>query len=547
MLGVVRVYSKKSTIILSNVNAVVEDLKRYSRNQDAVRRGAKRKRRGTVSGDNTNVSLAAEDDVARFESITLPVQKRSRSKSRTYALPALSSGRSKESRLPDSFGNPNFDHSGANMDMDVLQAMETVFPSIPVPQLGEHLSSRHTSRNTSDRQRLLMYEARDQDITLAAPMANLDNMEYAMFDEDLPVSIHSDPSADLGNRSGSDWLNNDLGIQAGAALDFHPSSGGRSRSRTASEISRDATPKSSVINRNNSISFAVAERQRREDVAPPIAEEGYDMAGPPPITEEQISSPQGQPLRAPITGSKRRNEADHAVVARSAVKKKRAKRLVMDDVTELSPGHIRSCLRDTSDLVQTDSRTTRKKGRRSSVNAMLCMPHYISLFPKQIGSLWNDVVGSKIFADGGGKVQVVERNRQVSEDRNGSIGQSKSSSGQRNSGDLSLVPDMAPPPQMDIPYDAEEYPDIPVEFEVARGAADGRRSLEVLRDGDANVGAAAEVMSLPSKSDGSKVGSLFNDSGRGPSDASIENVRDGIFEMVCIHERTLFVVYMRVM
>lgn len=386
MLGVVRVYSKKSTIILTDVSSVLEALNRSTRSQERSK-GTKRKgERKALSGfpdDN--------DDVARFESITLPLSKKRRT--RTYAPPTRSENRSQASLRTESLPHLSSSYLGETGEIDVLRAMDTLFPSIPVPYLGEHLPSGLSTPSTgyrSGNNKSMRYKAREEDITMAAPMENLDNLDLGLFDQDLAVSNHSeDPQS-----AGSDGL---MLIDNGNAEDFAAAFGSQLESGAQRRHSNEVN---------------------RTEIAPHIPDDGHSF----PERGHDLDSKENKSVASgfshrngsqKVTTSRKQRETtilsksfpkgdQTEAIVKSAIKRKktrRASRVYFDQVTELPPSHIRSCLSDANDIIldEQQSRVTDTSSRRLAPELnFFDLGGTLSSFPQQIIDLWKTVTADAV-------------------------------------------------------------------------------------------------------------------------------------------------------
>lgn len=404
MLGVVRVFSRKSTIILADTNSVMNALKRYKTQQAGKLSGKKRSRNAAniASGEN-DINLQQGEEQARFELITLPMRKKRKSGgggAQAQPLGALTKSGGSQSRgylSHGSFwmGDPSFLDSA---EVDVITAMQTVFPTVVVPRLGEHLPSGLNSPRSVHNlgsQRKMLYSARDQDITLSAPMGQLGGIGYDMFEEDLHGSIRSNPISNAEN-SRPLWMpeiqDNGEFAQAfgGSVSNDHSKSLG---SNNEGHISPFPAP-------NMKLSIEPLEFEPLDiepiQLAPALsAKKKTKESGLVTSVSTPCSQDASRSVKTPDI-----NPGSNRIVplppTTASGRKRRSAALRVDRVTELSPSEIRGCLNDTTDIVLADFqerqiRSGRKSRRASKEHLTLAIPGFLTTFSKDITDLWRDV------------------------------------------------------------------------------------------------------------------------------------------------------------
>lgn len=411
MLGVVRVFSRKSTIILADTNSVLHAVKRYSTQHSTQLSGKKRSRVTThlAEGHEAGINLQEGNDKARFDLITLPARKRVKAsrkgahKKQGAALSRSAGSYSCDFRSNGSLllSDPSF---GDSVEIDVLTAMQNVFPMVAVPRLGENLPSglsSPTSVHNLGNQRKMLYSARDQDITLSQPMRGLDQLAFDVFDEDLRGSIRSDPMSNVGD-SRPLWMTGVQGngdqVQQNDALSLAPS-----RSQ-ASGGHATISP------------FSHGEVNLEPMEIEPLDIPATDQA---PVTSAKKKSRESSRLISLAVSSPRRTASDFKTPNRpvqtnkefsrpqatNSSRKRRSAILRLDDTTEMSPSEVRNCLNDTTDILLTgfDERRREKqrgpKGLRE--HATFEVPGILASFSNNITDLWKSMTVPPFMAMGG--------------------------------------------------------------------------------------------------------------------------------------------------
>lgn len=552
MLGVVRVFSRKSAIVLLDVNSIMQRLKRFQTRQERNNRGKKgyKEMSNGISLHTGEISLKEGDDVARFDSITLPISKRRRS--RTYALPMLKTVQASNMRGKSLWDNQSKssvhmgDASvGESNEVDVLQAMETLFPSVQVPRLGETLQSGLNSPNSANKpeeQKKLLYRAREQDITLSAPTAMLDNMAFDMFDEDLPVVGPPGPSLDVGNLEEL-WMQ-DLGNAEEVANAFGSASQGSSRSKLGkSNESRYMLPPIEPFE----------PEAHHMDILP--IEEQEILPPPPPLLMEKKtklrsvhSSPVKESTKGPEYG---KNISTGTGGSKSSLKRlRRSGLLCIDDETELSPSQIRAYLNDTSDIVipEHEPRPKGKKNRKKVTQEVSYgFPQLLSCFPNVIQEFWNEVAPEELLMAGAVPCDSHSNEGPAHPSLSGSNVSKDAENPSRCPVPAQLpekqaVPNVEPAVPLleelpsEIPMYLNEEDQILPNIVPNPTSVTGREGedVEVQRGAGSNAVRTPGHLSMHSHSLGDRSISVSQPSGRAYSLRSLEAVRDRLFEEVCL-------------
>lgn len=401
MLGVVRVFSRKSTIILADTTSVLNAIIRYNTQSAAKSSGKKRSRAAAQleNGQHADINLQDGEDQPRFDLITLPIKKKRKSAGKAAQSNALGALSKSAGSLSHGFlsngsfmmADPSFDDTA---EIDVLTAMQSVFPTVVLPRLGEHLPSglnSPTSVHNLGSHRKMLYSARDQDITLSQPMGQLDGMGFDMFDEDLHGSIRSDPMSNMEN-SRPLWMSEFQG--SGNAHGNGSISNGHSRS-LGSIGNCAVSPVPSVALGIEPLELEPLDIHPRYPAPAMSAKKKTKKLA----RVNSVSTPSSEePSRNHMTPD--RNPRAKRVVllplASSSGKKRRSAAQRMDPVTEMSPSQIRGCLNDTTDIVRVDFEERKvgsgRKGRKASKEHLaFAVPGFLTSFSKDITNLWQDM------------------------------------------------------------------------------------------------------------------------------------------------------------
>lgn len=523
MLGVVRVFHRKSTIVLADVNSILNAIKRRSFQQGS-RRAAQKRARDTISAisvDNRHISLAQGEDTAHFGAITLPVSKKRKI---CFSINEKDSTRDNGQRSPGSGRHTNPSQGsviftgfslGDSAEVDVLTAMETVFPAFTVPHLADHFSSHRNSPTPfygSDSRRKQMY-AREQDITLAAPTGQLDAVAHDMFDEDLQISLHS-ASMSNAEMSQAIWMSGsheDQDWAQGLGSAPNPSSRNHSSVQSGEDgptVQNPTTPLAIEPLQLQPLEIALAE----EPAQFPAVEKSAtnSVKEPMPPKSASIDTPSRQEAPSHQFGTPERNLKQKPVraeqVLTKSIRKRRSLMLRIDTVTELSPSQIRNFLNDRTDIVVTsfnERGSNSKKNRKKSLeNDALPIPTFVSTFPKAVIDLWRDVTVPTFTGE------PLSQGVDYSDDHSGAV---RAPAKRGNTGRRAAP--RALPTHVDVPVPEEQDEAAFILPEVATGER-LRSSIEVDRAGEASKSRSNDQVSIPSRSqDGKSISGGGNDSG----------------------------------
>lgn len=364
MLGVARVFSRKSSIVLSDVNNVLAAIHRHQSQVMDKPGGSKRRRSSDVSGPSGAVTLGTDTASARFDKITLPAHKtRRKSTDKGGASSGPEFLLTQEAPL-DQYGrdpNWNLDNplqiNGTNLEME--------FPTI---NLGSLLDGRSASPKPP--QGSMSFQAREQDITL-------------LPGSDLGLLSDAPPEVGLGSIDGnlSLSLSNPPGLSPQVLAD-------PPNIAEAQQQFRDA--------------FAGPPRQSSSPNAP-VSVLDMEVMEPLPMTSPgpgQSRSPQGKspeaipsPTGIQKTGRKERRSSTETGTTKKSKRSLRILKYPSTDQTELPTRHIRDCLNDTSDIVIPPdiSRPSRKRNKKvtQTLESMFLAYNPLS---KIHGDLWQDLV-----------------------------------------------------------------------------------------------------------------------------------------------------------
>lgn len=530
MLGVVRVFHRKSTIILADVNSILTAIKRYNF-QQASRKSAQKRARDTTSVasiDNRHISLAQGEDTARFGAITLPVSKKRKICS---TVTEHDSTRDNGQRSSGSMRRTNPSQGsflftgfslGDSAELDVLTAMETVFPAFTVPHLADHLSSHRnspTAAHDSGTRRKQMY-AKEQDITLATPTGQLDATAYDMFDEDLQISLRSASMSDA-EISQSVWMNGsqehqDLGQGVDSA---HNQLFGNQYSTQSPgngpTVQESITPPAIEPLQLQPLELALAQELTEGSAVAKSATKS--VKAPTPSKSGSMGTPSLQEVPSNQFGTPKRNlpqkHVQRGQLLTGSIRKRRSSMLRIDAVTELSPSQIRNFLNDRTDIVVTtfDGRgsSSKKHRRKSMASDVLPIPGILRTFPKDIIDLWRDVT-IPTFTEGP---------LSQGADRSDSHRGAKRAPTRRGGTSRRAAPP-ALPIRVDLPVQ-EEHEEEPLAIPEV-GTIEGRRSsIEVDRKEEAAKSRSNDQVSIPSRSqDGKSFSGGGNDDGIASSSGS---------------------------
>lgn len=407
MLGVVRVFSRKSTIILADTNSVLHAVKRYSAQPSA--KSSAKKRTRAQDRDPHRIDLQEGNDKARFDLITLPARKKFKhSRKGAQSNQRASATKSAGSQSYDIRSHASImlnDLSfGDSAEIDVLAAIQNVFPTVAVPRLGEHLPSglnSPTSVHNLGTQRKMLYSARDQDITLSQPIPGLDDMDgFNVFDEDLRGSIRSDPISNVGDSrppwiAGMGMLGDNGHFQQNDSLSIAPSQSQASCGNAAispfhgshGDVNLEPMELEPL-----DIPTTHPAPERSAKKKPKETSKLVSVAvSPPSVNESNFRTPEG---------NRNQRRGFSFPPATNSSRKRRSSILRNDPVTEISPSEIRNYLNDVTDILLTgfDERqaaSSRKNNRRAPAKpATFEIPRILSLFSNEITDLWRTTTAS---------------------------------------------------------------------------------------------------------------------------------------------------------
>eukprot|EP00737_Agarophyton_chilense_P002886 gb/GEZJ01003321.1/.p1 GENE.gb/GEZJ01003321.1/~~gb/GEZJ01003321.1/.p1 ORF type:complete len:565 (-),score=70.11 gb/GEZJ01003321.1/:5626-7320(-) len=543
MLGVVRVYSRKSEFVLKDVQSIVDALKRLDVHTQSKSSGRKRGRDvapslSTRGGGIKGISLEEGQDLARLDMITLPVSKKHRT--RTYAIPSLGKGRSLKSRYNEvkidgeqsvaSLGDISISMAP---ELDVFEAMETLFPSVVVPRFGQQ--QRGTSRTPSsdlqsETQRSLLHRAREEDITLV-PSTGFGNLRQELFLEDLPVSLESQQPSVL--------------IQPEPVLSSGEDQDGIRPFAVGSDVPSSAMedvypPRDSLPPQDDFVAALEPEDIEPLQIVPfALGDTPSQLIEGRNAIEETREGIPALTMKASVKSAKSSSEdrsTKKTVDPMSAVplstRTKRISRVRFDDITELSPEQIRASLQDTSDIVLADGeeRYSRRRGKhfRGVASKSSEIPLSLFSFPESIVDMWNEL--NEGLAEDSQPAPSVSHARSpelqlsFSDERSLQLADGGSvSPGQQQ---------MPSPLQSEQPHVtlAEEEPMLLPEIQPIQ-TTPRQRSAEILRDSVMRQGTPA-VLSDHSRSLVGTSGSKSFPSRSGSLRTRAARLRDHIFEMV---------------
>lgn len=375
---------------------------RYN-NMHQPNKGSGRKRsRGTATtisaADPHGISLPQGDETARFEQITLPMNKKRKTTSGLQAhSDVLSRSVATLSRGMNSLPSllmPDIS-LGDSGELDVLTAMETVFPVVLVPRHGVNLPSglnTPSSGYKSGNHNNMLFSAREQDITLTNPDRQLGLGDFPLFEEDLQFSLHSD---EISNAENSHPLNLSQARNAPAPPHL-----------TGQIEHLDASEEPLVPPEIGPLQLEPLTIQNpKEDHAPdkshgPIQE----LASAKTLQKDKsISNASEAKVKTSVTFSDeppRVYTPDANVGKRAEVqslstgRKRRSVAVQVDSVTELAPSEVRQCLNDTTDIVleEFENRSSRKRSIRAKRESMsFAVPGFLSAFTNEITDAWKEL------------------------------------------------------------------------------------------------------------------------------------------------------------
>lgn len=586
MLGVVRVFSRKANIMLSDVTAILQMLSRHQANANVSARNRKRTRDALFTTpahhDPDNISLQGDKGVARFEAITLQNSKRRR---RGFGKNVFSphnitnAGGITTSALPP--WPPILDDT----EEHVLAAMETLFPSIPIPRLGGHISSGpvdspNTSLNRSPNRKT--FHAREEDITIRLSGSVFgDAVEQHLLSEDqelggrlFPLSpvqrpvarplfqemspfddnrMRSSPLMPTGEDPSQKQIDD---LRLFEPIDLQPMQiPPLSPSRVGNVVAQN--PTDNLIAGNQAISSEKEKDEEssgaRKSASPPkksvlafgnsrSASDGSNGGVQVLNTTDLFDSPQLVPDAMKDTVGPPVTTIDPAT---STKPKRRLMKVVFDETTELSTQELRMFLNNTSDIVlgQDEERVGGSRdgrSRRRGHPTTRGMPAFIRRFSKEVQDLWEEMVAEAIPQELGKTRDRTARQRGTSDEQ-------AQSGAARNDESLAFMTDqeqragIGSSRQMvdnlhNAPIDplamsaGLENPVPTIDYmadvdSIGKGSSSAEKMRAVV--GDVNT------LSIPSASLTARSGSTSVPSAMRGADKRSKNTRDRLFDMVC--------------
>jgi hypothetical protein len=412
MLGVTRVFARKSEIVLADSSALMSTLQK----QSAAPSSADRFQQSITLG---------EADSSAFNRITLPEEGKEGKRRMTASgnasrcppgaravVTSLAVARNWD---PSSISPPSSVPWGESLGaFDVAGAMELAFPSVSLPSGepardgsgggGSSVDCRASDQRAASRS---TYRARPEDITIPSSqqhdpldMCGVDGgaLNYSALFDAGGQNLSPRRSPGGGGGAGSDsFLDSPPGAEAEAADamaqdEFQNAFGTRS-ARHASSSGHDKPMPTAVHevppqDGGGGLGFPVGAQ-----VPSPATPHGADRRAHP--TDEGVSRPSA---------------------ARPPKQPRRYLRAHFDQVTELSTSHVRDCLNDTSNILA-DSRAGERRGAKrrrvppneaAVAHALLSNPMMSRVVAPELCDVWDRLVARP-------ERQAMERRRKASE------------------------------------------------------------------------------------------------------------------------------------
>lgn len=423
MLGVVRVFSRKSTIMLSDLSSILQTLSRFKAASQALpSRKRHRDMQAAPPGACSNISLKPHEANAQYEAITIPAIK----KRRRQAGIDVSNGISPRIHTDDAFLS-SLPDTPSSAEHNVLTMMETFFPSVPTPHGPDGVSlspglTPRSSGNHSETYRHLEYAAREEDITLPVQGIALDPIAVTdMFDDDEAMGS-AGPS--IGGRSSSDRLSivrslfqpagdgsgsvplpdnaRDQDIPIPAAdlalmepIDLEPLQltdlPARMIPRVQAQIDLTEADDGAAQAQGSN------ERQRASVIAD--VSRGNGTGALPTsdhmLGEERVESTLDEAAEEGREGVRGTRRAKTVGTKTGRTRNRREDEMAIDETTELSAREFRTFLNDTSDIVlaSDEDRTNVRKGRgrRRGGDQMRKLPKLMGRFAKELCDMWQEI------------------------------------------------------------------------------------------------------------------------------------------------------------
>jgi hypothetical protein len=435
MLGVTRIYARKSAFVLADMNALLHSLHRFSATHTINER--KRKREGDASESTALLSQADVQDpfslatANNFAKITLPVRKKRLlgQHANVAGLPnaggnavdgqAILSTISAQSAYADNLTMFALPWEASQIPLDIEAALAMAFPSVkmePVEDANSLSTNRAQSRST--------YRAREQDITM--PMS--EQRHYFGNAELLPSSIGRDEQR-IGAGSESPQT-----LQLGDAATISGSASNLMSPPVTSYIEENAndellnfgskraaaTGHGDIAHAKRALSAMKQESNNQQRMVSPSHNSGSECASlkadhqlkrqpaenggePMHVDPPQNSSPPEdhqieiqESTLDPGTEARAQNDT------KSNIRAKRVGGPVLDIVTEFSESRFRGFFLDTSDiLIGRHDRHPTKKTKNDKAPAInrssVCFAMVGQVAPA-LQSLWENLIGPNLDA-----------------------------------------------------------------------------------------------------------------------------------------------------
>lgn len=437
MLGVVRVYSRKSNIMLSDVNAILVMLSKHLGTKESTRNhkrphDAQQTQAGQRNTDN--ITLSGDKGIASYDAITLPATKRRRRGISDDKIPwdgITNSG------VPE----PDFSQWIPTLrqnELDVFVAMDTIFPSTLVPQNAElPLEFAETPDSSLNRSSSRQYfHAREEDITLnptgdifenasvsrltsfpkripgkhtvARTLFHPENSDEREQKEIVP-SYQNIPDEEVPMAFRDDWYpsepTNLQGIQltpfqprTTGSLSSPDESGSRERKlyeRTDGSFSLKYELDQGSLTKKSVRKPSSVRRDNNDKLIREVLPcDRQDMS------DERCNVTEGEIANA-HEGEQAMGDADD-IDARSLKRpRKKLTKVIFDDKTEISTQDFRTFLHDTTDIVlgprEKRVRAIRPGRNQRKINFLaLEPPSFVREFSKDLHHCWEELVERQI-------------------------------------------------------------------------------------------------------------------------------------------------------
>lgn len=420
MLGVVRVYSRKSTIILSDVNSILQLLSRYNTTLTLTTTTTSTSTSRKRPHPHHNIPLDGDRGLANFDQITLP----SACKRRRHPT-------SNHDPIPVEWSLNLPDHSKdllAAMDMDIA-----AFPSISIPNNQYMIGGTSSDNSQSGGVRRRSFHAREEDITIqqtshdifAPSPSNMPNVFQQNTDHLIGSQFLSFSPSALDDITRPLFQNNTPPQQSSNDINQNNLSSGEDGSGSANVT----TPSPPVSSKNNIAEdlhnlIAPVDMQPLQLPTMPRLEDQHNHLEsssskqsilPEPEEEEPLppADNNGQEVRVdpdnafsdfPVIDQAQAEQSKMTttmVTGRGPRKSRRTSgEQVFDDRTEMTSYEFRAVLDDTSDIIiargdRTQPRSSRNRWTNQGVTtSMVTVPSILTRFVPQVQLLWTDTVNA---------------------------------------------------------------------------------------------------------------------------------------------------------